>query len=111
MTEIWTTERADKKFSEQIRTRDPICKKCNRRPSTDCSHYYERHHSATRFDPRNGDGICRQCHSLWEGRKNGYEAYKRRQLGARGYIDLQRLAYSVMKRDEAIIKFMKRHES
>lgn len=113
---IWSDDYADKKYSEMIRLRDPVCKRCRFRPAGDCSHYYERHHSGTRFNPDNGDGVCRPCHVLWEGRKNGYKEYKLRQIGKKRLEALDRLVYQeTMKRSDAIIQFMelykKTHES
>lgn len=100
------SDAADKKFSELIRKRDPVCVRCRWRASTDCSHYFERGHSSVRYDPRNGDGLCRQCHQIWEGRKNGYREYKIKQLGKKEYESLEKLSNTIMKRDEAIAKFI-----
>jgi hypothetical protein len=90
-----------------IRNRDPICVKCHFLPTSDCSHYWERHHSATRFDPDNADGLCRICHGEWEGRKNGYKEFKISQLGKEQFDALERRHNSIMQRDTAIINFMK----
>lgn len=99
------SEQADIKFSKMIRERDPVCKRCRWRKSTQCSHYWERHHSATRYHPDNGDGICTECHPIWEGRQNGYKEYKIKQIGKKAYIALEQLHNSIMKRDDAIIQF------
>lgn len=110
---ILTTEGADRKFSLMIRERDKVCARCKLRKATQCSHYYERHHSATRYHPDNGDGVCEYCHPLWEGRKNGYREYKIKQIGKKRFAELERLYRGVMKRDDAIIQFMellKTHE-
>ncbi len=97
-----TSEEADKEFSLKIRERDPICKRCKWRPTSDCSHYWERLHSATRFDDRNADGLCRECHGIWEGRKNGYKEFKIKQLGKKVYAELERLHHSTMQRETAV---------
>lgn len=101
---IWTRERADKEFSLFIRARDPKCVRCHARPSDDCSHYFEKGTSSclVRFDPENADGLCRQCHGLWEGRKSGYVEYKIRMLGSKGLMELQRKAKGSYKMDKAI---------
>ena len=106
----WSSEYADKKASEIVRKKNPICVRCKINPGTDCSHFYERGHSSVRFDMRNLDAVCRQCHFLWEGRRNGYKEYKLQQLG-KTFIDFQRLAYMTMKREEAILRFMKQMET
>ncbi len=107
---MMTSEQADIKFSLMIRARDPKCKRCRWRNSTQCSHYFERHHSATRYDPRNGDGICTECHPIWEGRHNGYKEYKIKQIGKKQYAELEQLHNSIMKRDDSIINFIKIYE-
>lgn len=106
MKKIIHTSTADGQFSLFIRRRDPICKRCGVRGSTQCSHYWERMHSATRFDPRNADGVCALCHPIWEGRRGGYMEYKMEQLGEREYQELARLHTSILKRESAIKKWM-----
>lgn len=104
---IWSDKYADDIFSKKIRARDPICKRCKMRASTDCSHYFERHHSALRFHEDNADGVCRPCHALWEGRKNGYKEYKIMQIGKKRFRWLEVQAYqNTMQRSDAIIQFM-----
>lgn len=107
MQKILTTDQADRLFSKLIRERDPICMRCHVRPSSDCSHFWERGHSATRFDPDNADGLCRGCHQLWEGRRNGAIPFKIKQLHGKKYRELERKHHTIMKRDDAIITFMK----
>lgn len=107
---IWSTEYADIIFSRQIRLRDPVCVLCLQRPSTDCSHHFERGNSGTRFHPLNGDGVCRECHNYWHSHRAEYIKFKKEQISARIYLDLQRLAKSVVKRDEAIIRFMRNYD-
>lgn len=103
------TDVADKLFSEFIRKRDPKCKRCKWKPTTDCSHFWERGSSSTRYDPRNADGLCRECHVLWEGRRNGAKEYKIKQLGKKVYAELERLHNTTMKRDVAISNFLATH--
>ena len=113
MNKPWSTEVADHKFSLLIRARDPKCVRCKQRPSTDCSHFFERGNSATRYHPENCDGACRECHNFWhtaDGKKE-YKEFKIKQLGIRAFVALQRMAYSTMKRDDAIIRFMKSIET
>lgn len=91
---------ADLLFSHEIRGRDGWkCVRCKRQftPPTNglhCSHFWGRGNKKTRFDPRNCDALCYGCHSHWEGRVNGYEEFKREQLGPEQYADLERCARS-----------------
>lgn len=94
---------ADKSFSIYIRTRDPLCKRCKRAPTRDCSHFWGRGHSATRYDPKNCVGLCRPCHDIWEHQKNvEYKDWMEDWLGLEEYIALERRARSFMKREKAI---------
>jgi hypothetical protein len=102
----WTTEKADEVFSKLIRARDPICAFDGCSPSMDCSHHFERANSATRYHPENCDGLARRCHNFFHANPKVYKEWKMKQLGVRAYVDLQRLAATTMKRDEAIKKFM-----
>jgi hypothetical protein len=103
----WTSETADARFSSWIRARDPICRRCGRRPSSDASHFFERGNSATRYDPENVDGICRICHNFFHGDRREYTAFKIYQLGLGRFNAMRMRAGSTMKRDEAIIGLMK----
>lgn len=104
---IWTTAKSDGVFSRKILLRDPTCARCGNTRSTDCSHFWKRDCSGTRFDPRNGDGVCRECHRWWDEHRDEYVEFKRKQLGMREYIELQRLSVMVVPRGAAIIRFMK----
>lgn len=103
----WSTERADQKFSERIRQRDRMCVRCKIRPATDCSHFWERGHSATRWDEDNADGLCRICHQIFEGRINGYKEFKLERIGQERYARLEKLHNMTVKRSDYILKFMK----
>ena len=104
---LWDTEYADKQFSEWVRKRDPFCFFNCGRKSTDCSHYKNRGNSATRYDPENCDGACRECHTLYGEETGGiYEERKRKQLGPERYAALIRRAAGTMKRDSAVYACM-----
>ena len=68
--ELWTSAKADKIFSKFIRDRDKRCFFCPNLASQ-CSHFWGRGSSATRYDPENADGICGGCHMRHEGSKQG----------------------------------------
>lgn len=104
---VWSTEYADTKFSLFIRARDVFCFfGCGNR-STDCSHYMNRGNSATRYDPKNCDGVCRTCHDTYgEGAGGAYKWRKAKQLGPVEFAALERRGHSIMKRDTAIIACM-----
>ena len=102
----WTSEHADQKFSELIRARDKVCVRCRWKPSSDCSHFFERDHSSTRYHVQNCDGVCRECHQFWHAHRADYKRFKIQQIGWKDFIALERLSALTMKRDEAIIKLM-----
>jgi hypothetical protein len=104
--EIWTSAKADQEFSRFIRARDTRCFFCPN-PTTQCSHFWGRGNSATRYDPDNCDGICGGCHMRHEGNKQGlYREKKLAQLGESRYKVLEIRARSILKRSDAIIQCM-----
>ena len=107
----WTSARADKEFSLFIRARDKKCFFCPNK-TTQCSHFWGRRHSATRYDPSNCDGVCGGCHFRHEGDKQGlYRDLKLKQLGKSKYRFLEIRAQSIVKRSEAIrvfVEFLKK---
>lgn len=103
---IWTSSKADTLFSRWIRDRDKVCFFCSN-PASQCSHFWGRGNSATRYKPENCDGICGGCHMRHEGNKQGlYRDRKIEQLGEVGYKKLETEARGVMKRKDAIIELM-----
>ena len=106
---IWSSKKADEVFSKYIRDRDKRCVNCGKTTNLTLSHYWNRYNSATRYDPLNCDTLCwMPCHIRWEKQKQGdYMKFKLKQLGKKGYADLERKARSVVKRGEAIIDCMK----
>ena len=104
--ENWSTAKADKIFSLFIRERDRHCFFCNN-PASQCSHFWGRANSATRYDPENCDGICGGCHMRHEGNKQGlYREMKLKQLGKERYNKLyNRAHYPTVKRRDAIAHF------
>ena len=104
----WKCATADSNFSKHIRTRDPMCRRCLYAPTSDCSHYWRRERSATRFDPKNCIGLCRSCHDLWEHKKNNeYKDFMVNWLGQEEYDLLERRARSYKNRGEAIAECQK----
>lgn len=104
----WSTTTADKKFSEVIRRRDPVCVRDRCGPSSDCSHYWRRGHSATRFDTKNCVGLARKCHGIWEHQKNNeYRNFMIGWLGQAEYILLELRARSFKERREAVLEFQR----
>lgn len=101
----WSTQTADKYFSRYIRDRDPSCRRCGAYTS-DCSHFWGRGHSGTRFDPENCIGLCRPCHDLWEHQKNNeYKEWMISWLGKEKYEALERRARGFKKREVAVREF------
>jgi len=52
----------DRLFSRLIRARDPICRRCGKRPSRQCAHIVSRRYHPTRCEPDNAWGLCAGCH-------------------------------------------------
>lgn len=95
--------RTDKEFSRFIKKRDEWCRRCNIKRSSDNSHFWGRSNSATRFDPKNCIGLCRPCHTKWEGQKKGdYKQFMIEWLGIEEYKLLENRANSIVKRTDAI---------
>lgn len=106
---VWKTVTADKYFSEWIIERDKRCVRCHRSDKQlDNSHYWKRGDSSTRFDPKNCDALCRDCHTIWERQKNTeYREFKIKQLGRKEYDALEIRARTFMRREDAILQAMK----
>ncbi len=104
---IWKSYKADLEFSHYIRDRDKgICFFCKKSASQN-SHFWGRGNSATRYDVDNCDYVCGGCHMRNEGNKQGrYRDLKLKQLGKKGYADLEKRARSIKKRRDSIIELM-----
>lgn len=103
---IWTSAKADREFSRFIRERDKRCFFCFN-PASQCSHYWGRGNSGTRYDPENCDGICGGCHMRHEGQKQGlYREKKLAQLGPARYAALEARARGTYQRRLAILDCM-----
>lgn len=108
---IWSSKKADTEFSKFIRNRDKKCVKCGRAESLQCSHFWSRNNSATRYLPENADTLCYACHYGncwgWEYQKQGaYMKFKEKQLGIDGYKALEKIANSTVKRKDSILQLM-----
>jgi hypothetical protein len=105
---IWTTAQADKKFSAWIRFRDGRCMNCGKETNLQCSHFWSRKHSSTRFDPDNCVAFCAGCHLFkMENEKQGiYRDFMIRWLGQDGYDKLEQKRYTTVSRKEAILELM-----
>lgn len=99
-------DKADKKFSEYIRTRDEWrCKRCGTQyePPTaglHNSHYFGRGKENTRFDPENCDALCFKCHIEWgSANREEYRRFKIAQLGEEKFRDLEVRAEILVRKD------------
>lgn len=109
---LWSTKTADREFSQYIRGRDGRCIRCGKTDYLQCSHFWPRANSATRYDPENSDTLCYGCHygnaRGWEHSKQGeYRNFKITQLGKKRYDELEKKADSIVKRSDAILACMK----
>lgn len=84
----------DKVFSLYIRLRDtdengyfkcPTCGRILPFDQADCSHYWSRTHTATRFDPDNCVAECRYDNRFNSSHLDGLGKFLRKKLGERGF--------------------------
>jgi hypothetical protein len=101
----------DKLFSLYIRTRDKwTCQRCWKQftPPTNVlqnSHFYGRTMHSVRYDPENCDSLCYGCHRYWEKEdREGYRAFKIKQLGQKGFDMLTIAAFKTGKPDVQMLK-------
>lgn len=112
-----SVKKADTLFSKYIRERDGKCVKCGKTEYLQCSHFWPRAISHTRFDPENCDTLCYGCHygdryHGWEYAKQGaYRTFKIEQLGEERYKALEERSNTFMQQREAINNFMTFHNS
>lgn len=101
---------ADKAFSEYIRRRDGRCMRCGRRGEGPLgivglqnSHYFGRGNESTRFEPNNCDALCMGCHQIWGSTdREGYRAFKLKQLGEKGFKLLMIQANTYQRKDRKL---------
>lgn len=105
---LTSVKKADTLFSKWIRDRDGKCVRCGKTEHLQCSHFWPRAVSATRFDPENCDTLCYGCHygdryHGWEYAKQGaYRDFKIQQLGEDGYRKLEERYNTFMPQRDAI---------
>lgn len=87
--------RADRLWSELIRSRG-MCERCGAvRGQFDAAHIIRRARQGTRCDPLNGWCLCRRCHGIvdMDGNRNPeYLALVDRTIGVDGFTQLQQKA-------------------
>jgi hypothetical protein len=109
---VWKTAYADNLFSKYIRTRDPLCKRDKCGPATDCSHFWKRGDSGTRFDPHNCIGLARKCHVIWEKQKNNeYKDFMVTWLGQEEYDLLEKRARTFLNRRDSVLQWMELYKT
>ncbi len=101
--------KADIEFSKYIRNRDNwTCQACHKRYGQGAqglqnSHFWGRGRENTRFDPDNCDSLCFHCHQYWGGDgREEYIAFKKKQLGEKGYQSLKIRAFQYKKKDDKL---------
>lgn len=106
---VWSTDKADKEFSLYIRGRDGRCQRCGKTENLQCSHFWSRQHSSTRYDPDNCVALCGGCHIFnWEKEKQGaYRDFMLRWLKEDKFKELEKRRYLTVQRRDAIINCMK----
>lgn len=107
-----SVKKADALFSKWVRDRDGKCVRCGKTEHLQCSHFWPRAASHTRFDPENCDTLCYGCHygdryHGWEYAKQGeYRTFKISQLGEEKYRKLEERYNTFMPQKEAIEQLM-----
>ncbi|MBU2061731.1 MAG: recombination protein NinG [Bacteroidetes bacterium] len=105
-------DKADKIFSQYIRTRDRKCMRCSSPVkfndagmpiSHQNSHYFGRGKESTRFDQENCDTLCHGCHRIWgSDDREAYRVFKIKQLGENGFNALVLRANKTVKKDRKL---------
>jgi len=105
----WSTAKADKVFSLRIRERDKKCLFCGRmapQVQLQCSHFWSRRYSATRYSQINCITLCASDHWKVEKEKQGYyRDFMMQWLGEKDYDELRLVAHTTVKRKDAIAQF------
>ena len=105
---LTSVKKADTLFSKWVRDRDGKCVRCGKTEHLQCSHFWPRAVSATRFDPENCDTLCYGCHygdryHGWEYAKQGaYRDFKIQQLGEERYKLMEQRYNTFMPQRDAI---------
>jgi hypothetical protein len=80
-------QRLDRKLLRILRSivmqRDPVCRICKRRPSTDTMHLIGRSARRVRYDPENAMGGCRECHDHMTRHSKQWARWWQTELGLR----------------------------
>ena len=98
-------DKADKVFSQYIRTRDNwTCQRCGKRyePPTSalhCSHFMGRGKEATRFDEENADAMCYGCHQYFTAHPLFHYDWQVKRKGQKTVDSLRLRANQYHKRD------------
>lgn len=114
LSKLWSLRRADKVFSNFIRSRaDWCCMFCGKdfsekRQQLHCSHFWGRTHMSTRFDPDNCIAACYSCHyyKLEKEKQGLYKDLMISLIGEEKYELLRKKHLTMMKRDDAILELM-----
>ena len=93
--------KADILYSQYLRELRPICERCFRKPSQECSHFWSRSHESTRFDLENTDALCHFCHADFTSNPGNYTEWKHKRMGEKAYKVLMVRAHTTQKRDDA----------
>lgn len=110
-------DKADKYFSLYVRNRDNwTCQRCGKKyeegsPSLQNSHYFGRTKESVRFDPQNCDALDFGCHRYWEKEdREGYRAFKVKQLGQKAFDALTVRACQLVKKDRKMQEIVWKEE-
>ena len=60
-----TVTKLDKLFSEFIRSRDKVCKRCGQKGRLETAHFFGRRMKSVRWDEDNAVALCFACHRFF----------------------------------------------
>jgi len=87
----------DRLFQIVVVKRDPMCRFCEKRPSSSTHHIFRRGHDATRWLPKDGVGLCYECHPWAEDHPAAFLEWVLTWMPKAEYDELDRLAHSNVK--------------
>lgn len=107
----------DTVFSIYIRKRDSVdgiimcisCGKPVKWEQSDCGHYINRKHMATRFDEQNCNAQCRSCNRFDEGNIQGYRRGLIRKIGEKAIQLLEIRKFNTCKLSQSEINILEKY--
>lgn len=93
--------KADKLWSQAVRQRDGVCRRCGRGPeeiTLQAAHVISRRYKAIRWDLRNGIALCMGCHHWGHKQPVEFDWWVQELIGKETYESLREEALSYVGR-------------